>query len=178
MAREMDSLTGLLKEEWLKQGLEDELNRAERFGRDLGLLMLEPAIPEELVRDLSYPVLKKLGNVSKEVTRQVDVGVRLRNRLIWLLPETSEDGVKVATQKIAQKFSQQEFVDSSSGEKFQGSFRSAYFVFPSQTKDRDGILERLASKLQVIEVEPSSDEEDSSEAEAEAESKPEAEAEA
>ena len=52
MAREMDSLTGLLKEEWLKQGLEDELNRAERFGRDLGLLMLEPDIPEELVRDL------------------------------------------------------------------------------------------------------------------------------
>ncbi|HIB69812.1 MAG TPA: GGDEF domain-containing protein [Phycisphaerales bacterium] len=152
MAREMDSLTGLLKEEWLKQGLEDELNRAERFGRDLGLLMLEPDIPEELVRDLSYPVLKKLGNVSKEVTRQVDVGVRIRNRLLWLLPETSEEGVQVATQKIAEKFSEHEFVDSSSGEKFKGSFRSAYFVFPSQTKDRDDILNRLASKLEVTEA--------------------------
>src|SRR5690606_32292127 len=121
MAREMDSLTGLLKEEWLKQGLDDELNRAERFGRDLGLLLLEPAIPDELIRDLSYPVLKKLGNVSKEVTRQVDVGVRLRNRLLWLLPETSEEGVKVARNKIAEKFAQQEFVDSSTGDSFKGT---------------------------------------------------------
>lgn len=152
MAKEMDSLTGLLKEDWLKQGLDDELNRAERFGRDLGLLLLEPEVPEELMRDLSYPVLKKLGNVSKEVTRQVDVGVRVKNRLLWLLPETSEDGVKVATQKISEKFSEQTFVDSSTGESFQGSFRSAYFVFPSQTKDREDILKRLAAQLESSET--------------------------
>lgn len=153
MAREMDSLTGLLKEEWLKQGLDDELNRAERFGRDLGLLMLEPAVPEELARDLNYPVLKKLGNVSKEVTRVVDVGVRIKNRLLWLLPETSEEGVKVATQKIAEKFSEQEFVDSATGQSFHGGFRSAYFVFPSQTKDRDNILNRLIVELEASEPE-------------------------
>lgn len=73
MAKNLDSLTGLLKEEWLKQGLEDELNRAERFGRDLGLLLIEPIIPGDLARDLGYPVLKKLGLISKEVTRTVDV---------------------------------------------------------------------------------------------------------
>lgn len=151
MAREMDSLTGLLKEEWLKQGLDDELNRAERFGRDLGLLLLEPEIPEHLVRDLSYPVLKKLGNVSNEVTRQVDVGVRIKNRLLWLLPETSEEGVKVATQKVSERFSEQTFVDSASGESFKGSFRSAYFVFPSQTNDREDILKRLITQLESSE---------------------------
>lgn len=151
MAREMDSLTGLLKEEWLKQGLDDELNRAERFGRDLGLLLLEPEIPEHLVRDLSYPVLKKLGNVSNEVTRQVDVGIRIKNRLLWLLPETSEEGVKVATQKVSEKFSEQTFVDSASGESFKGSFRSAYFVFPSQTNDREDILKRLITQLESSE---------------------------
>ncbi|MCA9779219.1 MAG: hypothetical protein KC800_20965 [Candidatus Eremiobacteraeota bacterium] len=166
MAREMDSLTGLLKEDWLKQGLDDELNRAERFGRDLGLLMLEPLIPEELVRDLSYPVLKKLGNVSKEVTRIVDVGVRLKNRLIWLLPETSQDGVEVARSKIAEKFAEQEFVDSSTGESFHGRFRSAYFVFPSQTNERDKILERLAAELEET---PSGAAESKSEDKAEAE---------
>lgn len=153
MARETDSLTGLLKEEWLKQGLEDELNRAERFGRDLGLLMLEPVIPEELIRDLNYPVLKKLGNVSKKVTRVVDVGVRMRNRLLWLLPETSEEGVKVAREKIAQQFSTHEFVDSATGEKFNGRFRSAYFVFPSQTDDREDILERLGTHLEDTDFE-------------------------
>lgn len=167
MAREMDSLTGLLKEEWLKQGLDDELNRAERFGRDLGLLLLEPAIPEDLIRDLSYPVLKKLGNVSKEVTRQVDVGVRLRNRLLWLLPETSEEGVKVARNKIAEKFAQQEFVDSSTGDSFKGTFRSAFFVFPSQTNEREEILERLTAALTetTVEAEPKAEPEEAQTAE-------------
>lgn len=168
MAREMDSLTGLLKEEWLKQGLDDELNRAERFGRDLGLLMLEPLIPEELVRDLSYPVLKKLGHVSKEVTRIVDVGVRLKNRLLWLLPETSDDGVEVARRKIAEKFAEQEFVDSSTGESFQGRFRSAYFVFPSGTNERDKILERLAAELEETKLEEAAAEAAAAEPETEA----------
>ena len=148
MPREFDSLTGLLKDEWLKQGLWDELNRAERFGRDLGLLLIEAVIPEDLARDLSYPVLKKLGNISRKVTRQVDIGVRLRNRLIWLLPETSEEGLQVALQKIVQNFAEHEFVDSSSGKTFKGDLHSAYFVFPSQTPDRENIVERLIEKLQ------------------------------
>lgn len=148
MAREMDSLTGLLKEEWLKQGLWDELNRAERFGRDLGLLLIEANIPADLVRDLSYPVLKKLGKVSNEVTRQVDVGIRIRNRLLWLLPETSDEGVQVAQQKIATKFAEENFVDSASGETFAGAIHYAYFVFPSGESDREDILNRLIAKLE------------------------------
>lgn len=156
MSREMDSLTGLLKEEWLRQGLDDELNRAERFGRDLGLLLLEPIVPEGLIRDLNYPVLKKLGNVSKETTRQVDVGIRVKNRLLWLLPETSDDGVRVARDKIAENYAQHEFVDASTGESFKGSFRSAFFVFPSQTNDRDEILARLALELEKDKTENAS----------------------
>lgn len=150
MNREHDALTGLYKEDWLKQGLYDELNRAERFERDLGILMLEPVIPAELVRDLSYPVLKKLGNVSKKVFRVVDVGVRLKNRLLYLLPETSADGVEVATKKLLEKFSEAEFVHSSTGQKFQGKFKFVYYVFPSVMKDRDNVVERLITDLEAI----------------------------
>lgn len=147
MAKDIDSLTGLLKEEWLKQGLDDELNRAERFGRDLGLLLIEPIIPGELARDLGYPVLKKLGLISKEVTRIVDIGVRIKNRIFYLLPETSVEGVEVATQKIADRFQEQKFVDTGTGESFQGEMRSVFMVFPSQTNDRDDVLQRLAAQL-------------------------------
>ena len=147
MAKEVDQLTTLLKEEWLKQGLDDELNRAERFGRDLGLLLLEPSIPEPLRRDLMYPVLKKLGLVAKEVLRIVDIGVRIKDKAFFLLPETSVDGVEVATKKIAERFSRETFVDASTGETYSGHFRSAYLVFPGQTKDREKILERLNAEL-------------------------------
>ncbi len=147
MAKDIDSLTGLLKEEWLKQGLDDELNRAERFGRDLGLLLIEPIIPGELARDLGYPVLKKLGMISREVTRTVDIGVRIKNRIFYLLPETSVEGVEVATRKIADKFQEQEFVDSGTGESFRGEMKSVFLVFPSQTSERDDILQRLTAEL-------------------------------
>lgn len=147
MAKEVDQLTSLLKEEWLKQGLDDELNRAERFGRDLGLLLLEPDISADIKRDLMYPVLKKLGMTCKEVLRIVDVGVRIKNRLFFLLPETSTQGVEVATTKIVEKFGAQSFVDASTGKTYNGKLRSAFLVFPGQTKDREGILERLAAEL-------------------------------
>lgn len=150
MAREIDSLTGLLKEEWLKQGLDDELNRAERFGRDLGILMLAPVIPGELERDLMYPVLKKLGRVAKDVLRIVDVGVRVKNKLLFLLPETSVEGVEVATRKISERYHEAEFVHTSTGESFQGSFKSAYFVFPSVEKEREDILQRLTTELKEV----------------------------
>ena len=147
MAKEVDQLTTLLKEEWLKQGLDDELNRAERFGRDLGLLLIEPVIPDEIRRDLMYPVLKKLGLVAKEVLRIVDIGVRIKDKAFFLLPETSATGVEVATKKIAERFHKETFIDASSGETYQGRFRSASLVFPGETKDREKVLERLTASL-------------------------------
>ena len=166
MAKEIDQLTTLLREDWLKQGLDDELNRAERFGRDLGLLLIEPDIPADLKRDLMYPVMKKLGTLCKDVLRVVDVGVRIKDKLFFLLPETSVEGVEVATSKIAEKFHQQTFVDASTGETYKGRFRSASVVFPSQTKERDGILERLTAELKVV---PDKDHADAAAAPAEVE---------
>jgi hypothetical protein len=78
------------------------------------------------------------------------VGVRIKDKLFFLLPETSVDGVEVATSKIAEKFHQQTFVDASTGETYKGRFRSASIVFPSQTKEREGILERLTQELKVV----------------------------
>ena len=150
MAKEVDQLTTLLKEDWLKQGLDDELNRAERFGRDLGLLLIEPDIPADLKRDLMYPVMKKLGTLAKDVLRVVDVGVRIKDKLFFLLPETSVEGVEVATSKIAEKFHESTFVDASTGETYKGRFRSASIVFPGQTKDREGLLERLTAELKEV----------------------------
>lgn len=154
MAKEFDQLTTLLKEEWLKQGLDDELNRAERFGRDLGLLLIEPDIPADLKRDLNYPVMKKLGVLAREVLRIVDVGVRIKDKLFFLLPETSVDGVEVATNKLAEKFAELEFVEAATGETYRGRFRSASLVFPSQTKDREKLLDRLSQELKAMPTAP------------------------
>lgn len=152
MAKEIDQLTTLLREEWLKQGLDDELNRAERFGRDLGLLLIEPDIPVDLKRDLNYPVMKKLGVLAKEIFRIVDIGVRIKDKMFFLLPETSVEGVEVATKKLAERFAEMNFVDASSGETYQGRFRSASLVFPGQTKDRERIIERLTAELKETPV--------------------------
>ena len=61
MPSRRDNLTNLLHEEYLEEGLEDEMSRARRFGRDLSLLLLEPIIPEKLKPDMLYVVLKALA---------------------------------------------------------------------------------------------------------------------
>ena len=48
MPREKDPLTKLFTNAYIKDDLPDELNRAKRFGRELGLMLLEPKIPEAL----------------------------------------------------------------------------------------------------------------------------------
>jgi hypothetical protein len=144
MAKEIDQLTTLLKEEWLKQGLDDELNRAERFGRDLGLLLIEPDIPADLKRDLMYPVLKKLGTLAKDVLRVVDVGVRIKDKLFFLLPETSVEGVEVATSKLAEKFHETTFVDASTGTHYKGRFLAGLPGSDQGPGEHPGASERRA----------------------------------
>ncbi|MEW6277809.1 MAG: hypothetical protein AB1758_04230 [Candidatus Eremiobacterota bacterium] len=160
MPSRRDSLTNLLHEEYLEDGLDDEMSRARRFGRDLSLLLLEPIIPERLRPDMLYVVLKSLARTSAKTTRQVDVGVRWGQQLLYVLPETSEEGARVASNKIADQFAHLNFQDPSSEEKFPGRLRSSIVVYPRDIEDRKELLERLRDTLKEhpVSVTPASTE--------------------
>lgn len=147
MPREKDVLTQLYTPQYIDDDLNDELNRARRFGRDLGLLLLEPKIPDALRIDMAYPVLKKLAGICRELTRQVDDGVRLGNQILLVLPETGSEGVDTATDKIAEKFAECSFTHPSTGETFNGEFWEAKAVCREQEDSAKQVLKRLKQQL-------------------------------
>ena len=147
MPREKDVLTQLYTPQYIDDDLNDELIRARRFGRDLGLLLLEPKIPESVRIDMGYPVLKKLAVVCRELTRQVDDGVRLGNQILLVLPETGLEGVDTAADKIAGKFAESSFTHPSTGETFAGEFWVAKVVCREQEDSAQQVLGGLKQQL-------------------------------
>lgn len=147
MPRNTDSLTRLLTDEYLKYELDDEFSRARRFGREVSLLLLEPALPPHLRSGMIYQALKRLAKICLDSTRQVDKGVRWGNQVLLVLPETSEAGARTASRKIADKFAECVFTHSGTGEEFPGRLRHAIQVFPGPIDDRELLLRELRNDL-------------------------------
>jgi PleD family two-component response regulator/ribosomal protein L40E len=97
-----DRLTGLFNDRFLRPVLEDELARAFRYGRALGVLLLEvegeTGTPDEQGR-----TLQALAGAVAGTLRDVDTpGVLGRNppSIIALLPDTDASGTAHAAQRV------------------------------------------------------------------------------
>lgn len=107
----IDKLTRLLDDSFLGEGLTREIKRAERYKRPLTFLLIDPGIQEDQFQMVGYLALKKLAAIVREQTRYLDIKVRLKNRILVLLPETNfEGGLKVAV-KIKELMDKMEFQD-------------------------------------------------------------------
>ena len=147
MPRDIDALTQLYTAAYIEEDLADEMSRARRFGRDLGLLLLEPIIPDTLRLDMNYPVLKRLAQTCRHCTRQVDDGVRLANQILLVLPETSAEGIETIAGKIANSFEECTFTHSNTGQTFVGRFHDARVVFPNEIEDAHQLVDMLKAQL-------------------------------
>ena len=146
-----DRLTRLTAETELLSELRYEMERARRYGWDLGLFLVEPEIPEEVGADMHYPILKRLASVCSSVMRSVDKGIRYQSGVLYLLPETPLSGVETASGKVQKMFCDLEFDHPEGGSKFQCGVRRALKVFSGKSqKDastEDGALKLLLGQL-------------------------------
>ncbi len=147
MARDKDGLTGLFTDEFLKDELDAEISRARRFGRELGFLLLEPVLPSHLRTDMLYQTLKQLASICKQITRQIDIGIRWGQQLLYILPETSAQGVKAAFKKISTRFQEHSFKHDATGEIIPGKLRYSYIVFPGDIEEKKELLQFLRDNL-------------------------------
>jgi diguanylate cyclase (GGDEF)-like protein len=93
----IDKLTRLLSDTFMGEGLTREIKRAERYKRPLTFLLIDPGIPEDKFHMVGYLALKKLAGIVRNLTRYLDIKIRLKNRILVLLPETErEGGLRVA----------------------------------------------------------------------------------
>lgn len=140
---EVDKLTKLYNEKYLKVGLEQELLRAKRFGREVSLLLLIPEIPTKIKQDMQYRVLKQLGSFVKMYTRSIDVGVRYSDSVLVILPETPVTGARRAGEKVKEQIEKHIFVHHDTGLEFNVKVNIRIAVYPQNGADRQTLLEYL-----------------------------------
>lgn len=99
-----DSLTGLYNRHYLEETLEIELNRAQRSGKPIGLIMLDLDHFKELNSVYGHPnvdqMLREFGAMLKRSVRSGDIACRYGgDEFLLILPETS---LTIAQQRAEQ----------------------------------------------------------------------------
>jgi PleD family two-component response regulator len=102
----VDRVTGLFNDRFLRPILEDELARAHRYGRALGVLLLEPARNLRPLDDSeSEEVLRLMASAVAGTLRDVDTPGVLSHKppsILALLPDTDAAGTAHAAGRVLQ----------------------------------------------------------------------------
>lgn len=147
-----DELTGLYNYRYLQQRLDEEIERAKRYSKDLSLLMLD-------VDDFKHfndthghiagdRALADLGRTLRKNVREVDVVCRYGGEeFSVVLPETDAAGAYVVAEKIREAVSLFEFADADHrrGEHITVSVGLA--TFPAHAKDKEALLKMADDAL-------------------------------
>jgi PleD family two-component response regulator len=100
----VDRVTGLFNDRFLRPILEDELARAHRYGRALGVILLEPAGSRSpLSKPEAEEVLRLMAGAVASTLRDVDTpGVLSRQppSILALLPDTDASGTAHAAGRV------------------------------------------------------------------------------
>jgi diguanylate cyclase (GGDEF)-like protein len=147
-----DELTSLFNYRFMLQRLEDEIERARRFGRSLSLLMLD-ADDFKVYNDTHGHIagdeaLSELAAVMHAAVRDIDVVCRYGGEeFAILLPETDAEGAFVTAEKVREAVASHAFPDGR-GEKTQRITVSiGLSTFPRPADDREALLRQADDAL-------------------------------
>lgn len=107
----VDRTTGLFNDRFLRPILEDELTRAFRYGRTLGVLLVQATpLPDlldtaEVPEDEDEQILQTLGGAIARTLRDVDTPGVLARRpptILAVLPDTDMSGTAHAAQRVVE----------------------------------------------------------------------------
>lgn len=131
-----DRLTKLIAEDELIGQLEYEIARARRYSWELGLVLLEPSLPEGS-HDMKYPALKFLAASCNAVMRVVDRGIRCGSGIFYILPETPPQGARVAAEKIKMEFEKADVTHPTTGDPIRCGLRCSIYVYSGAKAKED-----------------------------------------
>jgi len=109
-----DRLTELYNHGYFQQRLEEELERASRFGRTLSLIMLDIDDFKQFNDRWGHPrgdtVLRAVSAVIRQNLREIDVAARYGGEeFIVVLPETDQTGALAVAERIRRSMAEHEF---------------------------------------------------------------------
>lgn len=145
----IDPLTRLLNRTTLQREIEDELDRARRYGRHAALILLDidnfQRVNEESGVAMGDLMLTCFAGVILSAMRHVDKAGRVRGeKFLLFLPETDEAGARVLTQRIQEQLGT--ITDVVAG--YSLTFSAGIVVFPAHSTNSAQLLERLEHTLE------------------------------
>lgn len=144
-----DWLTQFLDEDLLDDMLRREMARARRHGEHLSLILLEAHCREEIRKEVAYPILKQFARLVKAQTRVEDLGFRLRNRILLLLPETDPFGVRSVAEKISKVAGEQKYLARGGCGGVQVEVKCGMATFPQDGEIIGDLLETLNKDIEI-----------------------------
>ncbi len=143
-----DAFTGFYTEQFIKEGIEKEILRAERYNRQLTFLLFDFDIPSLYKVDMFYPIFKRICKEIDIHTRRVDSKVRVANRILIVLPETDQWGAHRAATKVSQTLSSVEFYHPTFDEYFHIGVTYSIGTFPDDGIVSEEIMNSLNHRLE------------------------------
>lgn len=140
-----DELTGLANYRQLQQKLDDEIERANRYGKRLSLVMID-------VDDFKYfndtqghiagdAALAELGRVVTSVVREVDLVARYGGEeFSVVLPETDSAGAFVAAEKVREAVANHLFCDVDGSRNCGLTVSLGVATYPTHASDKESLL--------------------------------------
>jgi diguanylate cyclase (GGDEF)-like protein len=147
-----DELTGLYNYRYMLQRLEDEIERARRFGRSLSMLMLDAddfkAFNDTHGHIAGDTALADLAATLRSSVRDIDVVCRYGGEeFAILLPETDAEGAFVAAEKVREAVAAHAFADADGARTQRITMSIGLSTFPRPAGDREALLRQADDAL-------------------------------
>jgi len=147
-----DDLTGLYNYRFLQQRLDEEIERAKRYDKDLSLLMLDvddfKRFNDTHGHIAGDRALADLGRVLRANVREVDVVCRYGGEEFSIvLPETDAAGAFVVAEKVREAIAHHPFLDADEQPGVQVTVSVGLATFPAHAKDKESLLKMADDAL-------------------------------
>jgi diguanylate cyclase (GGDEF)-like protein len=147
-----DELTGLYNYRYLQQRLDEEIERARRYHKDLSLLMIDiddfKLFNDDHGHMAGDTALSDVAAVLLSVVREVDVVARYGGEeFSVILPETDAAGAFVVAEKIRETLSLYEFEDAGGRRACHLTCSVGLATYPSHAQDKEALLKLADNAL-------------------------------
>ena len=140
-----DELTGLNNYRYLQQRLDEEIERAKRYRKDISFIMID-ADDFKRFNDTNGHIagdgaLAEIGTVLRSVVREVDVVCRYGGEeFSVVLPETDAAGAFVAAEKLREAVATHRFMNADGERTEVLSVSVGIATFPIHAQDKESLL--------------------------------------
>jgi len=147
-----DSLTGLRNFRYFRRRLEEEVDRAERYGVTFSVVLVDidglGRFNEEHGFVAGDLLIREVGEILRSNTRRVDVVARYGGgRFALLLPETDRNGALAAAKKLVSKVGEATFMNAKGERVATSTVRAGVATYPMDGRTPDDLLRRAGEAL-------------------------------